>query len=58
MNGSPRHVQCLPQDFPRFSAEIVTTIGSYFVSMDSVDERDAWIESIRKASVSANEMDF
>lgn len=32
-------------------AEIVTTTGSYFVSFDSAEERDGWIESIRKASV-------
>ena len=32
-------------------SEIVTTTGSYFVSFDSAEERDGWIESIRKASV-------
>ena len=31
--------------------EIVTTTGSHFVSFDSAEERDGWIESIRKASV-------
>lgn len=32
--------------------EIETTTGSYFVSVDSAEERDEWIDSIRKASVS------
>ena len=41
-------VNCFHCVFP----EIVTTTGSYFVSFDSAEERDGWIESIRKASVS------
>ena len=32
--------------------EIETTTGSYFMSVDSKEERDEWIDSITKASVS------
>ena len=45
-------MQFQPFTFIPLYAEIVTTGGSYFVSVDSTEERDEWIESIRKASVS------
>ena len=32
--------------------EIATTTGSHFFSVDGTEERDEWIESIRKSSVS------
>lgn len=35
------------------STEIETTTGSYILSVDSKEERDEWIDSISKASVSA-----
>lgn len=41
-SARPRVLNCL---------EIVTTTGSHFVSFDSAEERDGWIESIRKASM-------
>ena len=34
------------------AAEIVTTTGMHYFSVDSTDEREEWIESIRKSSVS------
>ncbi len=33
------------------AAEIVTTSGSHYLSVDSLEERDQWAESIKKASV-------
>ena len=35
-----------------YHTEIETTNGSYFMSVDSAQERDEWIDSIRKSSVS------
>lgn len=31
--------------------EIVTTSGSHYLSVNSLEERDQWAESIKKASV-------